>query len=238
MTASGADVAVVPLGNGRCIASQLRLVDNLGKDPKDIFGRTARDLLEPEAAAMASIEKLRINGVPAVGMGVVKQSKANALDVAEAVRDLIARSIAWRDIARRGGARRRDRLLRRIDGVVVRAAGHVGDLFHQLLVGLVGPGHVGLAAVVQGTARGIDQPVKPQLGSARRRLRIRRLERLVGLGLRVARLAQRDQGRVVVAPPGFEAAFEPHGHFVKQQLQDAESNQTNVKTLDGGSQCF
>jgi beta-galactosidase len=29
----GADVAVVPLGKGRCIPSQLRLVDNLGKDP-------------------------------------------------------------------------------------------------------------------------------------------------------------------------------------------------------------
>ncbi len=29
----GADVAIVPLGTGRCIVSQLRLVDNLGKDP-------------------------------------------------------------------------------------------------------------------------------------------------------------------------------------------------------------
>ncbi|MCP4784665.1 MAG: hypothetical protein GY903_23760 [Fuerstiella sp.] len=29
----GADVAVIPLGKGRCIPSQLRLVDNLGKDP-------------------------------------------------------------------------------------------------------------------------------------------------------------------------------------------------------------
>ncbi len=29
----GADVAVVPLGSGRCIASQLRLVENLGQDP-------------------------------------------------------------------------------------------------------------------------------------------------------------------------------------------------------------
>ena len=29
----GADLAVVPLGKGRCIPSQLRLVDNLGKDP-------------------------------------------------------------------------------------------------------------------------------------------------------------------------------------------------------------
>ena len=29
----GADVAIVPLGKGRCIASQLRLVGNLGKDP-------------------------------------------------------------------------------------------------------------------------------------------------------------------------------------------------------------
>jgi beta-galactosidase len=29
----GADLAIVPLGSGRCIASQLRLVENLGKDP-------------------------------------------------------------------------------------------------------------------------------------------------------------------------------------------------------------
>jgi len=29
----GADLAIVPLGKGRCIASQLRLVENLGKDP-------------------------------------------------------------------------------------------------------------------------------------------------------------------------------------------------------------
>jgi hypothetical protein len=29
----GADLAVVPLGKGRCIVSQLRLVENLGKDP-------------------------------------------------------------------------------------------------------------------------------------------------------------------------------------------------------------
>jgi hypothetical protein len=29
----GADVAIVPLGQGRCIASQLRLVENLGNDP-------------------------------------------------------------------------------------------------------------------------------------------------------------------------------------------------------------
>jgi beta-galactosidase len=29
----GSDVAVVPLGEGRCIVSQLRLVENLGKDP-------------------------------------------------------------------------------------------------------------------------------------------------------------------------------------------------------------
>ena len=29
----GADVAIVPLGKGRCIASQLRLLENLGKDP-------------------------------------------------------------------------------------------------------------------------------------------------------------------------------------------------------------
>jgi len=29
----GSDMAVVPLGEGRCIASQLRLVENLGKDP-------------------------------------------------------------------------------------------------------------------------------------------------------------------------------------------------------------
>ena len=29
----GADVAIVPLGKGRCIASQLRLTENLGKDP-------------------------------------------------------------------------------------------------------------------------------------------------------------------------------------------------------------
>ena len=29
----GADMAIVPLGKGRCIASQLRLVENLGKDP-------------------------------------------------------------------------------------------------------------------------------------------------------------------------------------------------------------
>ncbi|MHC4116536.1 MAG: glycoside hydrolase family 2 protein [Planctomycetota bacterium] len=29
----GSDVAVVPVGSGRCILSQLRLVDNLGKDP-------------------------------------------------------------------------------------------------------------------------------------------------------------------------------------------------------------
>jgi len=29
----GSDVAIVPLGSGRCILSQLRLVDNLGKDP-------------------------------------------------------------------------------------------------------------------------------------------------------------------------------------------------------------
>jgi len=29
----GADMAVVPLGKGRCIASQLRIVENLGKDP-------------------------------------------------------------------------------------------------------------------------------------------------------------------------------------------------------------
>jgi hypothetical protein len=29
----GTDVAVVPLGKGRCVLSQLRLVDNLGKDP-------------------------------------------------------------------------------------------------------------------------------------------------------------------------------------------------------------
>jgi hypothetical protein len=29
----GADVAIVPLGKGRCIASQLRLIENLGKDP-------------------------------------------------------------------------------------------------------------------------------------------------------------------------------------------------------------
>jgi len=29
----GSDVAIVPVGRGRCILSQLRLVDNLGKDP-------------------------------------------------------------------------------------------------------------------------------------------------------------------------------------------------------------
>jgi hypothetical protein len=29
----GADVAIVPIGNGRCITSQLRLAENLGKDP-------------------------------------------------------------------------------------------------------------------------------------------------------------------------------------------------------------
>ena len=29
----GADMAIVPLGKGRCIVSQLRLVENLGKDP-------------------------------------------------------------------------------------------------------------------------------------------------------------------------------------------------------------
>ena len=29
----GADVAIVPLGQGRCLASQLRLVENLGRDP-------------------------------------------------------------------------------------------------------------------------------------------------------------------------------------------------------------
>ena len=29
----GADLAIVPLGKGRCIASQLRLLENLGKDP-------------------------------------------------------------------------------------------------------------------------------------------------------------------------------------------------------------
>ncbi len=29
----GADMAIVPLGRGRCVVSQLRLVDNLGKDP-------------------------------------------------------------------------------------------------------------------------------------------------------------------------------------------------------------
>jgi hypothetical protein len=29
----GSDLAIVPLGNGRCLVSQLRLVENLGKDP-------------------------------------------------------------------------------------------------------------------------------------------------------------------------------------------------------------
>ncbi len=29
----GADLAVVPLGQGRCITSQLRLVENIGRDP-------------------------------------------------------------------------------------------------------------------------------------------------------------------------------------------------------------
>ncbi len=29
----GADLAIAPLGQGRCIVSQLRLLDNLGKDP-------------------------------------------------------------------------------------------------------------------------------------------------------------------------------------------------------------
>jgi len=29
----GADVAAAPFGKGRCIVSQLRLVENLGKDP-------------------------------------------------------------------------------------------------------------------------------------------------------------------------------------------------------------
>ena len=29
----GADMAIVPFGKGRCLASQLRLLDNLGKDP-------------------------------------------------------------------------------------------------------------------------------------------------------------------------------------------------------------
>jgi hypothetical protein len=29
----GSDIAIVPVGNGRCILSQLRLVENLGRDP-------------------------------------------------------------------------------------------------------------------------------------------------------------------------------------------------------------
>ena len=40
----GADLAVVPRGKGRCIVSQLRLVENLGRDP--VADRILLNLIE------------------------------------------------------------------------------------------------------------------------------------------------------------------------------------------------
>ena len=40
----GADLAIIPLGSGRCIASQFRLTENIGKDP--VADRILYNLIE------------------------------------------------------------------------------------------------------------------------------------------------------------------------------------------------
>ena len=61
-----------------------------------IIGRFASDLVRLRDVARVEVgpedvrKIVRVNGVPAVGLGVVKQSKANTLDVA----DLVKREVA------------------------------------------------------------------------------------------------------------------------------------------------
>jgi len=56
-----------------------------------------RDVADVEVGPESERKLTRYNGLPTVGLGIVKQSKANTLDVAEAVRDEVAAINAERD---------------------------------------------------------------------------------------------------------------------------------------------
>jgi multidrug efflux pump len=56
-----------------------------------------RDVAEVEAGPESERKQTRYNGLPTIGLGIVKQSKANTLDVAQAVRDEVELINAERD---------------------------------------------------------------------------------------------------------------------------------------------
>jgi multidrug efflux pump len=56
-----------------------------------------RDVADVEAGPESERKQTRYNGLPTIGLGIVKQSKANTLDVARAVREEVERINAERD---------------------------------------------------------------------------------------------------------------------------------------------
>ncbi len=71
----GADVAIVPVGEGRCIVSQLRLVENLGSDP--VADKILFNMIRFAADAAHSAETIKTaSSQPAGGAGSIVEPQA------------------------------------------------------------------------------------------------------------------------------------------------------------------